>query len=674
MTVVVAVLFSLLVARMITPMVAAYFLSAQGEREHGGGVWMDRYMAVLHWSLDTSKAAARRVGLVPRRSAWWYPLVLIVIGVIAGAAFVMAFGAIYQSLSLMNLPGAVAPSASLAGGTVAAALVIVIAGVLVRLGGGALAVWFDWIVLRIRARLVDHRIWMMGIGLGALVMTFVLILALPVQFFPEININESEVVIEMVPGTTIAQTEAKADEVLALIDRQPETSIALEDISEGKAHLYIQLHAHHFSLFHPDNLRGSVRYERDLTPLLQKIPDARINFANQNGAGPGSGSGRAISVMLSGSDPDLLQRSAQTLVNQMSGLKQVVAPRISADLRRPEIVITPHFDLAASLGVTTQSLSQVIRIATQGEINMNSAKFSLSDRQVPIRVKLPIASRRDMTTLENLPVPTVSGDSVPLSRVATIGFGSGPTSIQRYNQSRRVFIGADLPPGLSKGTAMEAINRLPIMQNLPDGVFNKAAGEDRFQQELTRNFGAALGTGVLLVFSVLVLLYHRFISPLVNMGSLFLAPLGGLLLLVFSGNAISMPVFIGILMLFGIVAKNSILLIDFAIEEMALGKSKHTAITEAGHKRAQPIVMTTVAMVAGMVPTALALGGDGGWRAPMGIVVIGGLTLSTLLTLLIVPAGFSLADGVEKRVGPFLARKLLTREANPVPSRLHPAE
>jgi multidrug efflux pump subunit AcrB len=344
----------------------------------------------------------------------------------------------------------------------------------------------------------------------------------------------------------------------------------------------------------------------------------------------------------------------------MSPLKEVVAPRISADLRRPEIIITPHFDLAADLGVTTQALSQVIRIGTQGEIDQNSAKFSLSDRQVPIRVKLPVNSRRDLGTLENLPVPTISGGSVPLSRVATITFGSGPTSIQRYNQTRRVFVGADLPPGVVKGTAMAAIKRLPIMMNLPNGVSNAVAGEDRFQADMMKNFGVALAAGVLLVFSVLVLLYHRFISPLVNMGSLFLAPLGGLLLLLITGQSLSLPVFIGILMLFGIVAKNSILLIDFAIEEMATGRGKLDSIIEAGHKRAQPIVMTTVAMVAGMVPTAVSLGSDGGWRAPMGIVVIGGLTLSTLLTLLIVPAGFSLADGLEKRLGPWLARIFLT--------------
>jgi multidrug efflux pump subunit AcrB len=648
MTVVVAVLFSLLVARMITPMVAAYFLSAQGEREHGSGPWMDRFMAVLHWSLDTSKADARRAGLVPQRSAWWYPVVLSAMVGAALFAFVAAAGAIYTPLSLLGLSGAVPPLGALAGGALAATLVLLAGAALARMAGGAFGRWFDWMVQRLRARLVDHRVWMMGIGMGALVLTLVLMVSLPTQFFPDTDVNDSQVSIEMTPGTTIQQTEAKADEVMALIERQQEVGVALEDIREGHADIYIQLR--------PNRKRSSVLFERDLTPQLQRIADARISFQNQNGVGPGSGSGRAISVMLAGSDPDLLQSTAQTLVNQMSTLKQVVGPRISADLRRPEIVITPHFDLAASLGVTTQTLSQVIRIATQGEINMNSAKFSLSDRQVPIRVKLPEQSRRDMSTLENLPVPTMAGDSVPLSRVATISFGSGPTSIQRYNQSRRVFVGADLPPGLAKGTATDAIARLPIMQHLPTGVSNKAAGEDRFQEELVRDFGVALGTGILLVFSVLVLLYHRFISPLVNMGSLFLAPLGGLLLRAVTGNSISM------------------LLIDFALEEMATGRPKHTAIIEAGHKRAQPIVMTTVAMVAGMVPTALSLGGDGGWRAPMGIVVIGGLTLSTMLTLLIVPAGFSLADGLEKRLGPWLARHLLSREHEGPASRLHPAE
>ena len=158
-------------------------------------------------------------------------------------------------------------------------------------------------------------------------------------------------------------------------------------------------------------------------------------------------------------------------------------------------------------------------------------------------------------------------------------------------------------------------------------------------------------------------LYRRFIPPLVNMGSLLLAPLGGVLALKLAGMPISMPVLIGMLMLFGIVAKNSILLVDFALEEMDKGVETFTAIMNAGHKRAQPIVMTTVAMVAGMIPTALSLSGDGSWRAPMGITVIGGLLLSTVLTLVIVPASFSLAMGIERWIGPRLGRKLLTYRA-----------
>ena len=579
LTVVISVLFSLLVARMITPMIAAYFLRAHGEADHGSGPWIDRYMKILHWSLDTGGVTAYRAQH-PRR-------------------------------------------------------------------------WF-------RARLRDHRLWMMGVGVGALGLTGVLFMVIPQQFFPDTDSDFSRITIEMVPGTTIEQTERKVDEVLALVKDEPEIDVALERINEGSGRVFMELKKHEWSLFGGNPLRSSMDFERALTPRLQKVPDARISFLKQNGGGPGGGSGRAISVMLSGSDADLLQKTAQTLVDQMSQLKVVVAPRISADLRRPEIVITPHLDLAASLGVTTQELSQVIRIATQGEIDQNSAKFSLSDRQVPIRVKLPVDSRRDLSTLQNLPVPTTSGGTVPLSRVASIGFGSGPTSIQRYNQNRRVFVGADLPEGVVKGTADAAIKNLPIMKALPQGVSNAAAGEDRWQEEMLTNFMVALAAGVLLVFSVLVLLYRRFISPLVNMGSLFLAPLGGLILLLVTGQALSLPVFIGVLMLFGIVAKNSILLIDFAIEEMAKGTPKLEAIIEAGHKRAQPIVMTTVAMIAGMVPTAVSLGGDAGWRAPMGIVVIGGLALSTMLTLLLVPAGFSLADGLEKRVGPWIGRRVLS--------------
>ena len=569
-TVVVSVLVSLAVARMITPMVAAYFLEAKGNAAHGEGRLMDRYMRILGWSLDQRRAKAYR-------------------GENAG------FGRKFVSMFL------------------------------------------------------DHRVWMMGVGLFAFVLTVILFMITPVQFLPTTNEDNSRVQIEMVPGTTLEQTEVVADKVAAIMYKQPEVERALIRIREGNGTVFVTLKK--------DREKTSIEFERDLADQLQAIPDARVSFASQSGGG---GTNRDISIMLTGSDPEKLDGAASALVEQMKGLKQVTGPRVNADMRRPEIIIKPRADLAAQLGITTTALSQAIRIATLGEIEQNSAKFSLSDRQIQIRVVLPKKSRNDFNTIQNLPVQTAAGGSVPLSRVADISFGSGPTTIQRYNQERRVFVGADLAQGVVTGEAMTAINNLPIMKNLPTGVDNKPFGEQEWQAELAVSFIIALVSGILLVFAVLVLLYKRLMSPLVNMGSLALAPLGGVFLVWMVGQPISMPVLIGVLMLLGIVSKNSILLIDFAIEEMQRGVPKLEAIMEAGHKRAQPIIMTTVAMTAGMVPTALSLSGDGAFRAPMGTVVIGGLIVSTLLTLVIVPAGFSLADGVEKRVGPWLSRKLLT--------------
>jgi multidrug efflux pump subunit AcrB len=547
LTVVASVLMSLAVARMITPMIAAYFLKSGGIAEHGEGPMMDRYMKVLRWSLG-------------------------------------------------------------------------------------------------------HRRWMMGIGLASFAFTILLFIVLPKQFFPDGNQDFSRVRIEMVPGTTLEQTKAVSDQVAAIVNKEPEVRTALQSIREGSASLFITLHE--------DRKRTSKEFEEALSPTLSKIADARVSF---QAFGPGGGgSGRDVSVMLSGSDPKLLDQTAQKLVEEMKTLKQVQAPRIAADLQRPELLVTPRLDLAAQLGVTTVALSQAIRIATLGDIDQNSAKFSLSDRQIPIRVMLAKEARQNIENIRNLPVQTASGSSVPLSRVADISFGAGPTSIERRNQNFRIFVGADFAPGIVSSDANKVIDNLPVMKNLPTGVSRAPFGSQEWEQEMQRDFLNALIAGTLLVFAVLVLLYRRFMSPLVNMGSLLLAPLGGLIALGIAQQPISMPVFIGILMLFGIVAKNSILLIDFAIEEMERGVPKFQAIMEAGHKRAQPIVMTTVAMTAGMIPTALSLGGDGQWRAPMGTVVIGGLIVSTLLTLLIVPAGFSLASGLEHRLGPWLRRNLLT--------------
>ncbi len=568
LTVVASVLMSLAVARLITPMLAAYFLKAHGQASHGEGWLMDRYMAVLKWTL------------LHRWSA-----------VVAGAV--------------------------------------------------------------------------------AFALTIYLFMTIPATFQPLRDTDSSTVQIDMVPGTTLAETQVVVDRVAAFLRKQPQVDSVYARTFVGNGRVTANFKPKH------DRTMKSYEFERKLAPELQAIPDARVSFRSSSGWG---GGGRALTVTLGGDDPALLASTGATLVQQMSGLPDVVAPRVGGDLKRPEIVITPHMDLAASMGVTTAAMSSAIRLATLGDIDQNSAKFSLSDRQIPIRVALDQDSRQRLSTIQNIPVQTSSGGTVPLSVVADIGFGAGPTKIERVAQQRQLTIGADLAPGVVSGTAQKEIHDLPIMKNLPIGVKELVLGESKWQVELIQNFIIALVAGIVLLFAVLVLLYRRLLPPFVNVLSLLVAPLGGLIGLWLTNTPISMPVYIGLIMLLGIVAKNSILLIDFALEEMEKGVDKVTAIIDAGHKRAQPIVMTTVAMVAGMMPTALALTGDGSSRVPMGITVIGGLILSTVLTLVIVPASFSLAVGIEGRVGPYLRRNLLTYrpgddhgpliEGGPLPPRI----
>jgi len=473
------------------------------------------------------------------------------------------------------------------------------------------------------------------------------------------NAERSVVNITMPPGTTLAQTGRVAQEVEQILRTQPEVDSITQRVRVGTAYVAARLKA--------DRTRTSVEFERALAPRLARIPDARVSFRSQFG-------GRDVEVTLGGEDPAELQQVANQLVAQMGSIRELTAPRISGNLPTPEIVIRPRLDLAATMGVTTAALSNAIRIATLGEIDQNTAKFSLSDRQIPIRSALDQDARQQMATIRNLPVQTATGGSVPLHVVADIGFGSGPSQIDRTNQMRQITIGADLAPGAVTSQAREKIRQLPIMQHLPPGVQELVLGEAKWQGELIQSFIIAVLSGIFLVFAVLVLLYRRFLPPFVNMGSLLLAPLGGLLALWIAGWPISLPVYIGLLMLLGIVAKNSILLIDFALEEMEKGVDKFTAIMDAGHKRAQPIVMTTVAMTAGMIPTAASLSGDSAWTAPMGLTVIGGLLLSTLLTLVLVPGTFSLALGVEQRLGPKLRKWFTTGGAHAELPALQPAE
>ncbi|MEP7129545.1 MAG: efflux RND transporter permease subunit [Sphingomicrobium sp.] len=642
-TVVLSVMMSLFVARMITPLIAAYFLRSHGKQPHANWKWMDLYLKVLNWSLDTTKAHAvlDRLPKPARRYGYYAIGGLLLLLVLA--AFGAGTGAAMAGLGKLGWNGAITFVLALIVGTGVAYGAGKLIGLLVRLvGSNSFADWHRIVAARWDGRMRDHRLAMVGAGLVTLLLSIILFGTLSLSFFPPQNSDYSRVNITMPPGSTLKETEVVVDRASAIIAKDPSVDRVFERVNVGQGHVNIVLKK--------KRKVKSTEFERNLAPTLAAMADARVSFQSQQGGGP-DGDSRDIMLYLGGEDPVELTAVGNQIAKEMAGIPGLVAPRVGSNLAQPEITIKPRFDLAADLGVTTAALSQTIRIATLGEIEQNSAKFSLSDRQVPITVSLSENARRDITTLENLPVPTSSGGSIPLKAVADIGFGSGPTTIQRSNQVRRLAIGADLAPGVVQGDVWAKVNELPTVKNLPQGVQKMNLGDQKWQAELLFNFAIALISGVLLVFAVLVLLYRRFLAPFVNMGSLILAPLGAAVALHIAGQPVSLFVLIGILMLFGIVAKNSILLVDFAVEMMNHGMAKNEAIWEAGHKRAQPIVMTTVAMVAGMLPTAISISGDNSWRAPMGITVIGGLIFSTLLTLVLVPAYFSIAISIESRLG-----------------------
>ncbi len=502
--------------------------------------------------------------------------------------------------------------------------------------------------LRVLHWCVEHRWRTIGLGVLFFAASLYGLALMPKTFIQAPNANSASLEIDLPPGVQLADTEKVANAAYRILARQQDVKAIDESVgingSVRKANLAIVL------VPARERKLTETQWQDRMLARLRSIPNAQMYFQNFNG----DSNGHDITIDLTGDDLTLLERTARTVMREMAVLPSLRGVSSEDDLPRPQIRIRPRFDLAAQLGVTVADISRTIRIATIGDLLQNDAKFTLATRQVPILVDLKRSARSSLATLENLPVPTADGGFVPLKTVARFSFGTGPTQIHSRDEQLRVAINADLSGGVQLGEAMKQIYALPALAHLPPGVHLANTGNARLMSELFSDFLIAMGTGVLMVFAVLVLLFARLLQPLTILSALPLSLGGAVAALYVTGEPLSLGVMIGFLMLMGIVAKNSILLVDFAIEEMRAGRDRLGALLEAGHKRARPIVMTTVAMVAGMLPVALAVNDT--FRAPMAIAVIGGLLVSTGLTLVVVPAGFTLVDDVERWIGPKLAR------------------
>jgi HAE1 family hydrophobic/amphiphilic exporter-1 len=400
-----------------------------------------------------------------------------------------------------------------------------------------------------------------------------------------------------------------------------------------------------------DQIRAQLREK------LRAIPDARLTFLDFQGVA-------GYQQILTGDNPDNLTRAALELEREMRTLPELADPHPSKPPEAPQIVIKPRTEEAARLGVSSDTIATIVRVASVGDIDANVAKFNEGERRIPIRVRLPLNARADIQRIANLRVPTGNGGTTTLASVADISFQAGPSRINRLNRERQLTVTAELN-GVEMGQAQKAVNNLPIMKHLPPGVRPAAIGNQQAMQELFGGFLLAIFAGVAMIFGVLVLLFRSFFKPTVILSALPLAVGGAFLGLLAFHLSLSIPSLIGFLMLLGLAAKNSILLVEYAIEREREGLSQHDAIIEACRERARPIIMTTVAMAAGMLPTAFALEKGSEFRQPMAVAVIGGLITSTMLSLVLVPVVYRFVDDFEGWLKPRLA-KIITPRHEPV--------
>ena len=532
-----------------------------------------------------------------------------------------------------------------------------------RPDGRWVAIYMGWVKACLR-----HRILTTVAATIFLVGSFMLVPLLPTGFLPPDDLSQTQVAISLPPGATFEQTRASAEAARKIVAQNPHVKLIYTAVGGGntgadpfspsgaaevrKATLTINMT--------PRGQRHGVSkqtIEGQLRSALEVLPGVRVKV----GFG---GSMEKYVLVIAGEDGDVLAAHARQVERELRLLPGIGKVTSTSSLERPELIVRTDFARAADLGVTSAAIAETLRIATAGDYDQSLAKLNLSQRQVPIVVKLKADARTDLELLARLAVPGAHGP-VMLGNVATLSIDSGPAQIDRYDRQRNINFDIELNQ-LPLGLVEKQVLALPSLQTLPPGVSRATVGDAEAMGELFTSFGLAMLTGVACIYIVLVLLFHDFVQPVSILGALLLAIPGAFLALFITHTAISMPSMIGLIMLMGVASKNSILLVEYAImarRERAMERTE--ALLDACHKRARPIIMTTIAMGAGMLPIAIGLGVDPSFRAPMAIVVIGGLITSTFISLLVIPVIFSIVDDVEQWSRRTLLRRPVKAAAEP---------
>ena len=506
-----------------------------------------------------------------------------------------------------------------------------------------------WIPIYMRwvQGVLHHRVLTTIATIVFFVGSFMLAGILEKGFIPPDDLSKTQISISLPPGATFEQTLATAEKAREIVQKNQYVKLVYTAVGGGatgadpfapsgspevrKASLSLNL-----------TERGSRPkkqvIEQQLREALAVLPGARVAV----GFG---GSGEKYILVLAGEDGELLSAHAKQVERELRTIPNIGAVTSTSSLVRPELIVRPDFARAADLGVTSVAIAETLRVATAGDYDQSLAKLNLSERQVPIVVKLKADARTDLDLLSRLAVPGARGP-VMLGNVATLSIDSGPAQIDRFDRKRNINFEIELNQQ-PLDHVQKVAQDLPSLKNLPAGISQAGVGDAEAMGELFAGFGIAMLTGVLCIYIVLVLLFHDFVQPVTILAALVLSIPGAMFALFVTRTALSMPSMIGLIMLMGIATKNSILLVEYAImARRERGLNRWDALLDACHKRARPIVMTTIAMGAGMLPIALGIGVDSSFRAPMAIVVIGGLITSTFLSLLVIPVLFTYVDDV----------------------------
>ncbi|GAA0769614.1 efflux RND transporter permease subunit [Ideonella azotifigens] len=486
----------------------------------------------------------------------------------------------------------------------------------------------------------QHRKTTVALALAFFISTLGLIALLPTSFVPAADRSLTTIALSLEPGTRLETTRDIAERATWLARQVPEVRQVFTVIGDAesdasssevnKATLVLSL------VPREERSRKQPEIEQQLRTLLKGLPGTRVSVL-------GMGNGQTLDITLASDDAAALNKTTQAVLKELRGIPGIGNVSDSSALQRPEVQVHPDPVRMAEQGVTTEAIGKVLRVATHGDYSAQMAKFNLAQRQIAIRVQVGDGTRDSLEALGQLRVAGRNG-AVPLSSVADLSMGGGLAQIGRLDRMRNVTLSIELGK-YATGDLNKRVQALPSMRSLPAGVQQLQTGDAQRMAELFTSFGIAMAIGVLCIYCVLVLLFHDFMQPATILAALPLSTGGAFLALWITRSGFSLPSVIGLLMLMGIVTKNSILLVEYAVVAYRQqGMSRLDALMDACHKRAQPILMTTIAMAAGMLPVALGIGNDNSFRGPMAIVVIGGLLTSTVLSLLVVPVVFTYVD------------------------------